>query len=165
MLRVDNSEFFSKVTEILSDGKNVRIPVKGSSMLPFIRGERDHVELEGMCGRKPVTGSRHYLQKGDIVLFCLDGKYIIHRVIEPDYGDGNVLIQGDGVLDNVEICPENCIYGRVVTIYRNDGNRSRPIDPESPGQRLLSNIWLWLRPLRRYLLGIYRRLPWNAMAS
>ena len=35
---IDNDTFFAGVLPLLDQGKRVTIPVKGSSMLPFIRG-------------------------------------------------------------------------------------------------------------------------------
>ena len=44
--QVPNDDFFPDVVAILDEGKQVTIPVKGFSMLPFIRGIRDLVVLE-----------------------------------------------------------------------------------------------------------------------
>ena len=35
---IDNDTFFADVLRLLDQGKQVTIPVKGFSMLPFIRG-------------------------------------------------------------------------------------------------------------------------------
>ena len=40
---IANDEFFVPVRQMLEEGHSVTIPVKGFSMLPFIRGERDLV--------------------------------------------------------------------------------------------------------------------------
>ena len=50
------------------------------------------------------------------------------------------------------------IYGRAVRILR-DG--TRPVDPYSPGELRKVHLWQRIRPLRRYLLFVYRHLPWN----
>ena len=73
-LVIDNDELFGRVVELLQEGREVTIPSKGFSMLPFIRGERDLVVLERADEIKP----------GDIVLFRLDGRYILHRVMDAD---------------------------------------------------------------------------------
>ena len=57
-LIINNDILFSKVVELLKEDKTVTIPVKGVSMLPFIKGERDSVELESLCGAgaaRPVS--------------------------------------------------------------------------------------------------------------
>ena len=43
---IDNDAFFADVLTVLDQGKRVTIPVKGYSMLPFIRGGKDLVVLE-----------------------------------------------------------------------------------------------------------------------
>ena len=57
----------------LEKGQKVTIPVKGISMLPFIRGERDLVEL--------TAPDRSRLQRDDIVLFRTHGRWIMHRIL------------------------------------------------------------------------------------
>ena len=47
-MTVNNEAFFGNVITLLRKGKKVTIPVKGTSMLPFIVGEVDLVVLEGV---------------------------------------------------------------------------------------------------------------------
>ena len=56
MMIVNNDAFFASVIDLLREGKRVTIPVKGTSMLPFIVAERDLVVLEGVEAASP--GSR-----------------------------------------------------------------------------------------------------------
>ena len=146
-LVINNDEFFGKVISLLDEGKEVTIPVKGFSMLPFIRGEKDLVVLEKAEGTLAV---------GDIVLFRYAGRYVMHRIISMD-GDG-IVIRGDGVPKNTEKVTRSDIYGRATKILRNG---RRAVDPYSPCQRRKVRIWQKLLPVRGYLLAIYRRLPWN----
>ena len=148
---IDNDTFFADVLRLLDEGKRVTIPVKGLSMLPFIRGGKDLVVLE-------KTGE--ILEADDIVLFHVGpregGRYVMHRILSVD-GDA-VDIQGDGVPETHEHVRRNQVIAKAVEILR--GGKSR-VDPYSPGQRWLVHFWQWLRPVRRYILFIYRHLPWN----
>ena len=144
---INNDQFFGKVTALLDEGKRVTIPVKGFSMLPFIRGERDLVELE-----KP---QRPYAAD-DIVLFRCGGRYVMHR-IESVAGD-KVTIMGDGVPYNKEHVTTGDICGVAMKILR-DGKR--PVDPFSPRELRRVHLWRKLLPIRRYLLYAYRLMPWN----
>ena len=148
---IDNDTFFADVLEVLRQGKRVTIPVKGFSMLPFIRGSKDLVVLE-QAGED--------LKADDIVLFHIGpedgGRYVMHRILSVD-GDA-VDIMGDGVAYNHEHVQRNQILAKAVEIVRN-GKRS--VDPYAPGQLRLVRFWQWLRPVRRYILFIYRHLPWN----
>lgn len=156
-LVVNNDELFSKVVELLRQGRQVTIPVKGSSMLPFIREGKDLVVLEGVGGAEPenAEGLRE-ISRGDIVLFHCGGRYILHRVL--DVAGGIALIQGDGVLKAKERCPVHHIYGRAVRVLRGG---KKEVDPSSAWQMFLWRLWALLSPFRRYILGLYRRLPGN----
>jgi signal peptidase I len=148
---IDNDTFFADVLQVLDQGRRVTIPVKGFSMLPFIRGSKDLVVLEKADGS---------VKADDIVLFHLGpkdgGRYVMHRVLAVD-GD-QVDIMGDGVPYNHEHVLRNQILAKAVEIIRN-GKRS--VDPYSPRQLRLVHFWQRLRPVRRYILFIYRHLPWN----
>ena len=148
---IDNDTFFADVLDVLREGRQATIPVKGYSMLPFIRGGKDLVVLEKADG--PV-------KRDDIVLFHVDtregGRWVMHRVLAVD-GD-QVDIMGDGVPKNHEHVRPNQIFAKAVTILRGG---KRPVDPYAPGQIRLVRFWQWLLPLRRYLLFVYRHLPWN----
>ena len=149
---IDNDTFFADVLGVLEQGKRVTIPVKGFSMLPFIRGGKDLVVLE--------KADRDLLKADDIVLFHIGtqggGRYVMHRILAVD-GD-QVDIMGDGVPYNREHVLRNQILARAVEIIRG-GKRS--VDPYSRRQLRLVHFWQWLRPVRRYILFIYRHLPWN----
>ena len=145
-LVIDNEELFGRVVELLQEGREVTIPSKGFSMLPFIRGERDSVVLERADD----------IKAGDIVLFRLEGRYILHRVM--DVNDAMVEMMGDGILQALEHCPRRQVYGRAVGILRDGIHR---VNPNGRWQRFLVGAWWALLPLRRWLLAIYRRLPWN----
>ena len=148
---IDNDTFFAGVLPLLDQGKRVTIPVKGSSMLPFIRGGKDLVVLEKAEGE---------LKAGDIVLFHLGpqegGRYVMHRILSLD-GDA-VDIMGDGVLKAHEHVRRDQILAKAVEILRGG---KRTVDPSSPGQLRLVHFWQGLLPVRRYILFIYRHLPWN----
>lgn len=144
--QVPNDDFFPDVVAILNEGKRVTIPVKGFSMLPFIRGIRDLVILE----------KRETYVPYDIVLFRHGGRYVLHRILTID---GNrVEIQGDGVARGTEKVHLQDIAGKVITILR-DGKKA--VDPDSRKQLRRARRWRRLRPIRRPLILAYRFAPWN----
>lgn len=146
-LVINNDEFFGKVTALLEEGKEVTIPVKGFSMLPFIRGEKDLVVLR--------TPDRDLLV-GDIVLFRYGGRYVMHRIISME-GE-RIVIRGDGVPQSTERVTRADVCALATKIIRGG---KREVDPYSPCQRRKIRLWERLLPVRGYLLAIYRRLPWN----
>ena len=143
-LVVANDEFFGRVVEMLRQGQKVTIPVKGYSMLPFIKGEKDLVELEQADEYVP----------GDIVLFNVGGRYVLHRIVSID--SGIAWIRGDGVSKGHEECPVENIFGRAVKIIK----KRRSVDPRSPEELRKSRMWDKLLPVRRWILAFYRRMPW-----
>jgi len=148
---VSNDLFFADVVASLQEGRTVTIPVKGYSMLPFIRGGKDLVELE-----LPSAPLKPY----DIVLFHVgtdtDGKWIMHRILKVD-GD-NLTIQGDGVTRGREHVKTSQVKARAKTILRAG---TTPVDPYSKGEIAKVRFWCFLRPIRPFILKAYRMLPWN----
>lgn len=143
-LTLPNAILFDEVTRLLSEGKEVIIPTKGSSMLPFIRGERDCVSLV----------KKDEIRAGDIVLALVEGeRYILHRVWSTE-GDA-VTLMGDGNISGKEHCKVSDISGTVAHILKPDGRR---ISVDTKAFKRHSSIWRKLLPLRRYILFIYRRL-------
>lgn len=151
---IANDEFFAEVKRLLACERKVTIPVKGYSMLPFIRGGKDLVVLEPEEAYRP----------GDIVLFYIgregEGRYVMHRILRLEERNGQpwAIIRGDGVLKNTEQVSVSAIIARAVTILR-DG--TRPVDPRSKSHLRKVRFWDAIRPLRRYLLFAYKHLPWN----
>ena len=143
---INNDEFFASVLECLKEGRDATIPVKGFSMLPLIRGEKDLAVLRSCSAPR----------ENDIVLFRFNGRYVMHRIISID-GDA-VEIMGDGVLENRENVHLEDICARVETILR--GGKRR-INPYGRIPLMLFSLWYKMLRIRRYLLLCYRLLPWN----
>ena len=140
-----NAVLLGEVSRLLDEGRSVVIMTKGSSMSPFIRGERDSVELK-KSGR---------IEVGDIVLAQLTpGHYVLHRVKAID-GE-KVLLKGDGNLDITENCTLGDVCGTAVAILRRGKKR---IDCTTRCFKRNSRLWTGApRIIRRYCLGFYRRL-------
>ena len=136
-----NDVWLGEVSQMLREGKPYAIYVKGYSMRPFIEHTRDRVFLE----------KRDTYEVGDAVLAQIaPGHYVLHRIIEKQ---GDILIlQGDGNIDQVEYCKEKDVSG-VVTQYIRP-NRIIPADDKKLVRRI--RLWRRLRPIRRYLLFIYK---------
>jgi hypothetical protein len=134
---IPNEILLGEVAAVLREGREAVITPTGNSMLPFIRGGRDRVTLRACAD----------LAVGDIVLACFGGRYILHRVIACD-GEA-VTLMGDGNLVGTERGARADVLGTVTEIIRPSGRRVRP------GK---GRLWRALKPVRRYLLAIYRRL-------
>ena len=115
-IQIDNSTFFSILEQELAERRSVRFRIKGISMQPMLRNNRDEVQLV------PCDG--HVLAPGDICLFVFKGQYILHRLLRQE---GEMYyFQGDNVLTRCENCRREHIIGVVQQIYR-DGQTFPPI--------------------------------------
>lgn len=138
-----NDAWLGEVSQMLREDKPYAIYVKGYSMRPFIEHMRDRVFLE----------KRDTYHVGDAVLAQIaPGHYVLHRIIEKQ-GD-NITLQGDGNIRGVEQCLEQDISG-VVTAYIRP-HRTISADDATLVRRI--RLWRRLRPIRRYLLFIYKAI-------
>lgn len=138
-----NDIIFAEVSTFIDQGKTVTMKVKGRSMIPFIIGDRDSVELQ----------KTESINVGDVVLARLkNGSYVMHRVVK--IIEKNVVLMGDGTLYGTEEC---CPAEILATVFRIERN-GKWVDCSTTKERFRVRIWMALLPLRRYILAIYRRL-------
>ena len=139
----DNT-LIEEAIRLVEEGVCVTLPVDGNSMLPFIIGGRESVILQ-----KPIQP-----KVGDIVLAWADGHhYVVHRIVAVE-GDA-VTLMGDGNLVGKEHCAIGDIKAWVAYVV--DSNE-KSHDLYCPWRRVAVKVWWHLRPIRRYLLAIYRRI-------
>lgn len=128
---------------LLEMGKRVTLPVNGKSMLPFILGGIESVELVKENG----------LKVGDIVLAWVNNAYyVVHRIVQ--IKDCHVCLMGDGNLRGVEHCLLSDVAAKADYIVDCNGIRHYLYTPQ---KRLAAFVWRILLPIRRWLLAIYRR--------
>lgn len=136
-----NETFLALVNDLLAQGKSVTIWGKGYSMRPFIEHERDRVKLKRM----------EEVRVGDAVLAQpRKGWFVLHRIIAIE-GD-HITLQGDGNIYGTEHCLRNQICGTAIEYIR----PSRTILTSDPALCRRIRLWRRLRPVRRYLLFIYK---------
>ena len=129
---------------MVDEGYQVTLPVNGISMLPFIIGGKESVNLV-----RPGV-----LQQGDIVLAWVDGcRFVIHRII--DIRQDQLTLMGEGNLKGKEHCHVSDVKARAIHVIDSKGQQH---DLYTPLRRFAFRVWWVLRPFRRIILGIYRRL-------
>ena len=142
---MNDNESIEEAIRLAREGVRVTFPVKGQSMLPFIIGGKESVILLGPGGLVDV---------GDVVLAWVDGnRYVVHRIIRID-GD-RVTLMGDGNVACTEHCMLGDIKARVTHVVSADNKEH---DLHNRWRMLAARLWYWLRPIRRYLLAIYKRI-------
>ena len=138
-----DNEIIQSAIKLVNEGLRVTFPVKGYSMLPFIIGGKESVDLV-----KPEN-----LQVGHVVLAWVEGcRYVVHRIIKID---GNlVVLMGDGNIAGVE----HCLLSDVASLAVNEVTPAgKQHDLYAPWRIKASHLWWRLLPIRRWILAIYRR--------
>ena len=149
-----DNEIINEAIRLVEEGVSVTLPVNGRSMLPFIIGGRESVILQQPPKQGETRQGAPQLKLGDVVLAWVEGnRYVVHRVIRID-GD-RVTLMGDGNLVGTEHCLLNDIKARVTHVVDAKGCQH---DLYHTWRRRAAKVWFWLRPIRRYLLAIYRRV-------
>lgn len=144
-IKIGNQLLVQEITRLFSTGKeSVTFVVRGYSMRPFLEHERDKVIL---C--PPRTP-----RVGDVVLAEVSkGMYALHRVIRID-GD-RYTMRGDGnPLDMQETFSKEDIIGFATGFIR----KGKRISTDGRLWKTYSFLWETLKPVRRILLAIHRRI-------
>mgnify|MGYP002622023055 CR=1 FL=1 len=132
-----NETVFVLVDSELRQGRDVILRVKGSSMLPTLREDRDSVRLQ----------RRDVYRVGDVVLAQIASDWhVLHRIVALE---GNrVTLHGDGILRGDEHCLLTDIKGLAIGRIDVATNRERPLRK--------ARVWRHLpRLLRRVLLRFF----------
>ena len=129
---IGNRELFAVARDTLLEGSPVRISVRGQSMLPFFRSG-------STITLRPVHDED--IRKYNVVMADAGHAFVVHRIIEVN-GD-SVTLLGDGNIYGTEQVSRDKIYGIVDC---------------STLHIFFAKIWLWLRPVRRFPLAIFRRI-------
>ena len=129
---IANRELFAIVRDTLFEGNTVRVTVNGQSMLPFFRSG-------STITLRPVR--EEDIRKYSVVMADAGDSFVVHRIIE--VGEKEVTLLGDGNYIGTERVSRDKIYGVVDC---------------SKVHIFFAKIWLWLRPVRRFPLAIFRRI-------
>jgi len=133
-----------EASRLAGEGVSVTLPVNGQSMLPFIIGGKESVILQ-----KPEA-----LEVGHVVLAWVDGNhYVVHRITQID--DDAVTLMGDGNLVGVEHCQLSDVRALATHVVDAKGHKHYLY---TKWRMRGVKIWNALHPLRRYILGVYRRV-------
>ena len=128
----DNVTTFSVVRDILLEGDNVTITVNGQSMLPFFRSG-------STITLRPIR--KEDFKKYAVVFADAGNHFVIHRIINIEAN--KVTLLGDGNIYGTESMDKERVYGVIDC---------------SALHIFFAKIWLWMRPVRRFPLAIFRRV-------
>lgn len=129
---ISNREIFAIARDTLLEGSTVRIAVNGESMLPFFRSGSTIL-------LRPVR--EEDIRKYNVVMADAGHAFVVHRIVKID--DNKITLLGDGNIYGTESVSRDKIYGVVDC---------------SALHLFFAKIWLWMRPVRRFPLAIFRRV-------
>ena len=139
-----DSVIIEEASRLVREGVCVTLPVNGQSMLPFIIGGKESVILQ-----KPEN-----LKVGHVVLAWVDGNhYVVHRIKAID--GTAVTLTGDGNLGGLEHCKLSDVRALATHVVDAKGRKH---DLYTKWRMRGLNLWNMIFPLRRYILGVYRRI-------
>lgn len=149
VMSVPNPLYVASLRAFIEEGETVQFPVRGWSMRIFVEHERDKAILKA-CD--PQT-----LKKGDVVLTRIDMPdnsevYVLHRIIATD--GQRLTLMGDGNLTGTETCRREDVVALVTGFLRK--GRTEPDFVTSRKWRIYSWWWVRLRPIRRWLILLWR---------
>ena len=140
---ISDNEIIQNAIALINEGLRATFPVKGYSMLPFIVGSKESVDLV-----KP-----EHLEVGHVVLAWVEGcRYVVHRIIRIE-GE-QVTLMGDGNIAGVEHCTLSDVAALAINVVTPQG-KHHPL--YAPWRIKASRLWWRLLPIRRWILAIYRR--------
>ena len=140
---ISDNKIIQNAIALVNEGLRVTFPVKGYSMLPFIVGSKESVDLV-----KP-----EHLEIGHVVLAWVEGcRYVVHRIIRIE-GE-QVTLMGDGNIAGVEHCTLSDVAALAINVVTPQG-KHHPL--YAPWRIKASRLWWRLLPIRRWILAIYRR--------
>ncbi len=114
--------------------------ITGSSMYPFLRSQRDSVQLE--------KAESHQVDPLDIVLIQrFSGDYVLHRMVEKSEGDRHFFICGDAQDHSEGPLYPTQLIAKVSAVKR----RKRVISCQSMMWKMLSQMWYKYRFFRRFV--------------
>lgn len=139
------AQWSAAILPILAEGRNLKLPLSGLSMSPLIVGGRDEVLITSVLGKR--------LKRGDIVLYVrTDGTHILHRIHHVKnnryfmLGDAHTWIEGP--------IEEADVLAVATAVIR----KGKMIACSQYSYRIISSLWLLLRPLRPLILRIVKGL-------
>lgn len=142
---IPNEILSQETAGLIREGHTVTHIVRGNSMNPFLVDRRDKVILS------PFTDED--LRRGAFVLAKdTDGRIVLHRIINRNGEE--LTLMGDGNSCGTETTFVNEVIGLVTQVIR----KGKTYNCKSRTWKRYSAIWMRLLPVRRYLLGVWRRI-------
>lgn len=140
--------FTLDIEQLLKQGNIIRIKPQGTSMYPLFVPGRDEACIEHTDFSS--------LKRGDVILYRRDKSILVlHRIWK--ITDNSLYMVGDNQTEIEGPLRADQVRGKLIGVIRN----GYFIDVHNPLYRIISGLWLWLRPFRPIawkITALFRRL-------
>lgn len=137
MNKVQLADYYPLIKETLDNGGTFSLTITGTSMFPFILGNRDKVTLS------PITAE---LKKNDLPLYRRsNGAFVLHRIVRVEE-DGTYTCCGDHQWQLEKGLKREQMIG-IATEYVRKGKH---LTNRNLLYRFYRMMWTWLIPVRKY---------------
>lgn len=145
MNKVQLADYYPLIKETLDQGGTFTLTITGTSMYPFILGDRDKVTLS------PITAE---LKKNDLPLYRRsNGAFVLHRIVKVEK-DGTYTCCGDHQWKLEKGLKREQMIG-IATEYIRKGKR---LTNSNVIYRIYRTVWTWLLRYRWVFFAIYQKL-------
>lgn len=143
--KVNLADFYPLIKETLDNNGTFSLTITGTSMYPFILGNRDKVTLS------PITGE---LKKNDLPLYRRrDGAFVLHRIVKIEK-DGTYTCCGDHQWWLEKGLKRDQMIG-IATEYIRKGKH---LTNRNLIYRFYRMTWTWVLKYRWVVFAVQRRL-------
>lgn len=144
MTKIQLADYYPLIREILENGGSFSLTVTGSSMYPFILGNRDQVTLS------PITGE---LKKYDLPLYRRDdGAFVLHRIVRVE-ADGTYTCCGD----HQWVLERGLRRDQMIAVATEFVRKGRHLTNKNLLYRMYCVVWTWMLRLRKLIFSLR---PW-----
>lgn len=144
MTKIRLADYDPLIREIIGNGGSFTLTVTGSSMYPFILGNRDQVTLS------PISGE---LKKYDLPLYRRDdGSFVLHRIVRVEE-DGTYTCCGD----HQWVLERGLRRDQMVAVATEFVRKGKRLTSQNFLYRLYCVVWMKMLPLRRLIFSLR---PW-----
>ncbi len=134
------------IEQLLKNGSAVKLKPQGYSMYPLFLPGRDEAVIEHCVPSE--------LHRGDVILYRrVQGILVLHRICRITR-DGFYLVGDNQTEVEGPLSPEQ-IHGKLTGVVRN----GKSFSVSHPIYRMLSSIWLFLRPVRPFFWSVTAFFP------
>lgn len=139
------AEFSDTLEDMINSGATVPLYVSGNSMTPFLADGQDIVRLRA-CTQEDFRRGRILLFRRD------DGSLVLHRIIKL-LPDGMLLMNGDAQ----SWCEKTDRKHAIAAVYEIE-HGGKICSADSFLLNVRDTLWMLLKPFRRWLMALWRRL-------